>query len=162
MRNYSATKYVINESFVYIKKRSLTCRWVRGFKAAIEAASQSDGDASRDRLGAAIFHGNRLLSTGHNLYSKTKPGNIGTKPDGSEFTISVHAEQSAVDKIKYCEYSGKMIIYVARMNALGQYVNSRPCNMCINYLRKYNINIVRFVNEFGIPEELFISHYHRP
>ena len=150
-------RYVINNSNVFIIQKPITCRWTRGFKAAMEASKHSDGDSSRDRLGAAIFHGNRLLASGCNSYSKTKPGNVGTRPDGSEFPVSLHAEQCAVDKIKYQEQAGKLILYTARINALGQYVSSKPCNMCIEYLRKYNIKIVRFINELGVPEEMRIK-----
>ena len=64
-------RYKINNSRVFIKTKLLTGRWIKGFEAAKSAIIIPEGKRQRQCLGAAIFHGNRLLSTGYNLYTKT-------------------------------------------------------------------------------------------
>jgi deoxycytidylate deaminase len=152
----NADRYTINSSTVFLRRKPLTLRWVRGFKIAAEASKESSGGLMR--LGAAIFHGNRLLSTGYNLYGKTKPGNIGLRLDGTSFDITTHAEQLAADRIKYKQENNKnLILYVVRVSSKGKYVCSMPCNLCIEYLRKYGIKRIRFINKEGIPEEMMLK-----
>lgn len=150
----SELRYKYDDEVCYRRYSGLTDRWVRGFEAAKNASTHSDGYAVRDRMGAAIFHGRRVLSVGHNTYQKTKPGNLAIKADGKIHTLSLHAEQMAVNRIRHYEYSSKLICYVVRVNAFGQYVTSKPCRMCLNYLKEHNIQIVRFINEVGLPEEI--------
>jgi deoxycytidylate deaminase len=154
-KSYTAeNRYKINNSAVYIKEKTLTKRWIKGFDAAKEAIVKSDGKCQRQMLGAAIFHGNRLLSTGCNTFTKTKPGNISSK-QGVEYCITAHAEQEAIEGIKHFEYDNlKLIMYVVRLSSGGLFTNSRPCSMCIDYMRLYGIKKVRFVNELGIPQEM--------
>ena len=151
-------RYKINNSRVFIKTKLLTGRWIKGFEAAKSAILIPEGKRQRQCLGAAIFHGNRLLSTGYNLYTKTKPGNSSISSRGQEYDITCHAEQMAVDGIKHCDYSNvKLIVYVVRINSVGSFTTSRPCAMCLDYLRTYGIKIVRFMNENGVPEELALT-----
>ena len=156
--SYTAeNRYKINNSSVYLQTKPLTNRWVKGFDAAKQAITQTEGKHQRQLLGAAIFHGNRLLSTGYNIFTKTKPGNTVTKANGKEYSVTAHAEQVAVDGIKHYGYENlKLIIYVVRVNSENSFVTSRPCNMCIDYLRKYGIRIVRFINEHGLPEQMML------
>jgi len=157
-RSYTAeNRYKINKSTKYIITKSLTGRWIHGFEAAKRAIVYSSDQCPGHYLGAAIFHGNRLLATGNNTGSKTKPGNTAVKPNGTEYDISCHAEQMAVDGIKHYGYENlKLILYVVRVNSDDKYTTSRPCNMCIDYMKKYGIKIVRFINKNGAPEEMAI------
>ena len=154
----SENRYKINDSSIYIKTKPITNRWLRGFNAAKNAIVETGGKPLRHCLGAAIFHGNRLLSNGTNGY-KTKPENVVSKEDGSEYYVTCHAEQIAVDGIKhygYDESNTKLIMYVVRVNSSNMFVTSKPCNMCIDYMKRYGIKLVRFINDKGIPEEMSI------
>lgn len=154
----SENRYKINKSTVYIKVKPLTKRWITGFHAAKEAISYSEDKCPGAFLGAAIFHGNRLLCVGNNTLGKSKPGNTVIREDGTGYDITTHAEQACVDKIKYREgNTTNLIMYVVRVNAEGAFVNSKPCNMCVDYMRKYGIKLVRFINKNGIPEELKLT-----
>ena len=152
-------RYTINDSSVFITSKPLTGRWIKGFKAAQEAIVYSKGKCPGSCLGAAIFNGNRLLATGFNTKTKTKPHNVVIKTDGTGYSITTHAEQAAVDKVKYIiseeSYNSiRLIMYVVRLNAFGKFVCSKPCNMCRDYIKQYGIKTVRFINDNGLPEEM--------
>ena len=155
----SENRYKINETTVFVRTKPLTQRWVRGFMIAKSAIVEVEGKPLRHSLGAAIFHGNRLLATGSNGV-KSKPENVVNKLDGSEYYVSCHAEQVCCDGIKhygYDESNTKLIMYVVRVSHNNKFVTSKPCNMCIDYMRKYGIKLVRFINEHGLPEEMSIN-----
>lgn len=158
IRKYAANRYKINDSSKAIQVKPLTKRWVKGFEAASLAAEKSNGKTKGMRLGAAIFHGNRFLSSGWNLFGKTKPGNTHRSSRGHIYNTATHAEQMAIDQIKHYDYSNaKLILYVTRTSAVNKMVCSRPCNICMDYMKEYGIRIVRFINEQGVPEELVIK-----
>jgi hypothetical protein len=158
IRNYADNSYKVNEKTTMVQTKPITKRWVKGFMEASLASVNSDGRTKGMRLGAAIFHGSRLLSYGWNLFSKTKPGNSYRSSKGYIYNTSTHAEQMAIDQIKHYDYSNaKLIMYVARLNGDNKMVCSRPCNTCMDYMREHGIRIVRFINEQGMPEELVIK-----
>ena len=145
--------YSINDNTRFIKTKPLTRRWVKGFEAAKKASQYSDEETQSHRMGAAILKSGKLLSTGHNVYGKSKPGNTFTNKE-KVYNKSVHAEQVAVDRIKYYSYDSKLILYIVRLDGNGEYTCSAPCNMCIDYMRQHGIKKVRFINKKGQPEEL--------
>jgi tRNA(Arg) A34 adenosine deaminase TadA len=145
-------RYSINESNCYIKYSPLTNKWISGFEAAKKAIGNP---VTGKFMGAAIYSGNRLISVGNNRSHKTKPTNVVVLSDGSNCAITQHAEQSAIDKIKYKQANNKrLVLYVVRVTAAGKFVVSRPCAMCIDYMKKWNISLVRFINKDGLPEEI--------
>lgn len=156
IRQYSTDRYAINNHTTYVKSKKLTSRWKRGFEAAKNASSLSDGKSVGEKMGAAVFQGSILLSTGYNLYAKTKPGNS-YKLNGAVFDTSIHAEQMAIDKIRHYDYSNtKLTVYIVRLDVNGDFVVSRPCSSCVSYMKQYGIRIARFINETGSPEEMQI------
>lgn len=158
IHKHLTTHYTLNENTTYVSTKALTRRWIRGFDIALAASLESDGTTPGTRMGAALFSGNRLLSTGYNLYSKTRPGNTHKKDNGIIYNTSTHAEQMAIDGIKHYDYSNvKLILYVARVDKEGNYTVSRPCDICIATMRKHGINVVRFMNHSGQPEEILIK-----
>ena len=153
----SENRYKLNNYTMYIQTKPLTARWVAGFNAAKKAIEYSDINSPGHYMGAAIYEGNRLLSFGNNFALKTKPGNTAVKRDGTTYDITCHAEQIAIDRIKYKKGNSiRLIMYVVRINAKGRFVASRPCAMCIDYMKTYGIKIVRFINLSGVPEEMKI------
>ncbi len=128
----------------------LPSRIQRGFEAAKAASSYSDGYLKRERMGAAIFAGSRLLSIGFNQYSKSRPDNkffkISQDNKIIEYCKATHCEQCALDKIKYSEnYTDKkLIMYVYREGANGEPTASAPCQMCQAAIKRSDISVVRF------------------
>ena len=153
--NYtSENRYKVNNFTVFVKTRPLTARWVSGFNAA-KKAIDTNNFTTGYRLGAAIYEGNRLLASASNFEVKTRPGNTAIKPDGTTYNITCHAEQIAIDRIKYKKgHSTGLIMYVVRINSKNNLVISKPCIMCIDYMRFYGIKIIRFINSSGMPEEM--------
>lgn len=128
--------------------------WTRGFDAALAASEHSDGVPNRDKMGAAIFSGGRLLAVGFNIYSKTTPTGILIK-NGKEILLATHAEVNALTKIKFRDYTNnKLIMYIARQNRNNILVTSKPCKMCQNLLILAGIRVVRYFNQNSDPEEL--------
>ncbi|MCI4437618.1 MAG: hypothetical protein JHC33_12500 [Ignisphaera sp.] len=138
----------------------LPARLQRGFEAAKVASACSDGESKRERMGAAIFAGSRLLSIGFNQYYKSRPDNKFIKVVNNkvvEYYKATHAEQSALDKIKYkynANYSNsKLILYIYREGADGMPSASKPCELCQMLIKKAGISIVRFFTTSGSYKE---------
>jgi deoxycytidylate deaminase len=138
----------------------LPARLQKGFEAAKVASNYSDGDTIREKMGAAIFAGSRLLSIGFNQYHKSRPDNKFIKVVGSkvvEYYKATHAEQSALDKIKYkynANYTNsKLILYIYREGADGMPSASAPCELCQSIIKRSGISIVRFFTMAGSYKE---------
>lgn len=126
----------------------------RGFEAALVASHHSDGVQRRLRMGAAIYAGSRLLSIGFNQYQKTKPGNkffkVGENGTIKEFLKTIHAEQTALIKIKYRDYSNsKLSMYIYRTDSNGNPATSAPCPLCQKDIKDSGINTVHFIAPGG-------------
>ena len=132
----------------------LPARIQKGFEAAKAASSCSDGPLKRERMGAAIFAGSRLLSIGFNQYYKSRPDNKFIKLVADklvEYRKATHAEQCALDKIKYSpNYTNKkLILYIYREGADGTPAASAPCELCQAVIKRSEVAIVRFFNMNG-------------
>lgn len=136
----------------------LPARIQRGFEAAKVASSYSDGPLKRERMGAAIFAGSRLLSIGFNQYYKSRPDNKFIKVVNNklvEYRKATHAEQCALDKIKYSPnyVNKKLILYIYREGADGMPSASAPCELCQSIIKRSDISIVRFFTVSGAYKE---------
>ena len=132
----------------------LPARLQKGFEAAKVASTYSDGDLKRERMGAAIFAGSRLLSIGFNQYYKSRPDNKFIKVISNkivEYSKATHAEQCALDKIKYSpNYAKKkLILYIYREGADGTPAASAPCELCQTLIKRSEISVVRFFTRGG-------------
>lgn len=133
----------------------LPARLQKGFEAAKVASNYSDGSLKRERMGAAIFAGSRLLSIGFNQYYKSRPDNKFIKLDANnkvvEYRKATHAEQCALDKIKYSPnyVNKKLIMYIYREGANGEPTASAPCELCQSVIKRSEIAIVRFFSTGG-------------
>ena len=90
---------------------------------AVRLAEHSE---CKQRHGAAVFKGNRLLSVG---YNKSHVNNKWL--EGHELPSTTHAE---VDACKRIDDLTGCTIYVARIYRNGNEALSRPCNKCAMYL----------------------------
>ena len=133
----------------------LPARLQKGFEAAKAASIFSDGCLKRERMGAAIFAGSRLLSIGFNQYYKSRPDNKFIKLDTNnkiiEYHKATHAEQCALDKIKYSPnyVNKKLIMYIYREGANGEPTASAPCELCQSIIKRSEVSIVRFFTRSG-------------
>lgn len=140
----------------------LPARLQRGFEAAKAASTCSDGLFAREKMGAAIYAGSRLLSIGFNNYAKSRPGNKFIKVVDDkvfEYYKATHAEQSALDKIKYSENyaNSKLIMYIYREAANGTPSASAPCELCQALIKRSDISVVRFFTPSGSYKEWKVS-----
>lgn len=84
----------------------------------------------RQRHGALIFAGRKLLAVGVNTY-RNNPLTV-TNP---KVEASYHAEHNALRQLKPHEIGPKSLrLYVVRVNNNGELMPSRPCNVCIETL----------------------------
>ena len=133
----------------------LPARLQKGFEAAKVASSYSDGCLKRERMGAAIFAGSRLLSIGFNQYYKSRPDNkfikLGLDNKVVEYRKATHAEQCALDKIKYSPnyVNKKIIMYIYREGSNGEPTASMPCELCQSIIKRSDVAIVRFFTTSG-------------
>jgi deoxycytidylate deaminase len=144
----------INTNKQLIQLSDLPASLTRGFEAALVASSHSDGLQRRLRMGAAIYAGSRLLSIGFNQYLKTKPGNKFFKIESNgvvkEFLKTIHAEQTALIKIRHRDYSNnKLSMFIYRSDSNGNPATSAPCPMCQETIRAYGISTVHFIAPGG-------------
>lgn len=103
----------------------------RKLDIAVKLAEFSD---CKQRHGAVVFKGNRLLSMG---YNKSHTNNEWL--EGHPFPHTTHAEVDAckkVDDLKGCT------VYVARIFRNGQEAFSRPCQNCSRYLMEKGVKMV--------------------
>ena len=133
----------------------LPARLHRGFDAAKAAAAIAPHNKARDRMGASVFAGSRLLSFGFNQDVKSCPTNSFIKLDDNYKIISylkpIHAEQSALFPIRYRDYSRqKLSLFVYRENAEGLPTASLPCLLCQTAIRVAGISIVHFFTQDGV------------
>lgn len=84
----------------------------------------------RQRHGALIFSGRKLLAVGVNTY-RNHPLAV-TNP---KIEASYHAETNALRQIKPHEVGPKSLkVFVVRVNGSGLLMPSRPCNNCLEAL----------------------------
>jgi deoxycytidylate deaminase len=90
------------------------------------------------KMSAVIFKHNNILSTGRNYGCRSKQGTI---PEYQRWPGSIHAE---MDAILNCE--NKIInnasILIVRLTTNNNFNMAKPCDLCMNYLEKFNFKKV--------------------
>jgi deoxycytidylate deaminase len=134
--------------------KNITGRWKIGFDVAYTASLHSTGSTNGQKLGAALFAGSNLLSIGFNDWNKTTPHSAHSTHNGN-----THAEVMAIVKRWHYEKSKNLILYVCRTitnseKTIVNYGCSRPCDKCMNLIKEYGIQRVRFFDKVGIPVEI--------
>ena len=110
---------------------------------AIEEARSSDYHPYK--MGAVIFKGPRILSSGHNEIR----GNGRIHPKYKYFDNTIHAEQSAVLSLKDWGKAKNSDILIVRINNSGKFSLAYPCPMCQSFLKFLGINKVYFSDRDG-------------
>jgi len=98
----------------------------------------------RQKHGSVIFKKNRIISKGFNKY-KTHP-----KAKNHRFP-SIHAEIDAILKANIDMLRGSSIM-VVRINKEGNFMNSKPCNQCLDEINRLGIKHVIYSTPEGITE----------
>lgn len=97
------------------------------------------------KVGAVIFDGKRIISSGHNkkgICSRIHPKYQNDRD-------SVHAEQNAIIKVKdWVTLSGTSMI-VVRLNKSGHMSMGYPCKMCLNMMDHVGIKEVYYSDYSG-------------
>jgi deoxycytidylate deaminase len=81
---------------------------------------------SRQKHGAVIVKGGRVVGTG---YNKDRNNPYRVSPEHIKTHCSVHAEIDAMRDARWNNLKGA-VIYVARVNRNGDDRNSKPCTRC--------------------------------
>lgn len=121
----------------------------RGFSVALAASMLSTAPRAGLRLGAALYHGSRLLSIGANRWS-THPAS----DNNEEFCRSLHAEHCALVRRQHYDAPNRMTLYVARRRDDGTLGCSKPCANCMALARLAGVRRVWFYDAAGKPEEI--------
>lgn len=81
---------------------------------------------SRQKHGAVIVKGGRVVGTG---YNKDRNNPYRVSPEHIKSHCSIHAEIDAMRDASWNNLKGA-VIYVARVNRNGEDRNSKPCTRC--------------------------------
>lgn len=92
---------------------------------------------SRQKHGAVVVRGGSIIGTG---YNKDRNHPLRVSPEHIKTHCSRHAELEAIRDAKW-NVKGA-VLYVARVNNLGQDRNSKPCVLCENIIRETEIKKV--------------------
>lgn len=96
------------------------------------------------RVGAVVFKGKRILSSGHNgLRSSTIPNKHKT------YHNSLHAEQNALLKLDWSTLKGASILVLKCSKTAKSLSNARPCSMCMKLLSFVGIKNIYFSDVDG-------------
>jgi deoxycytidylate deaminase len=109
----------------------------RIFEKCKHLASKSDHQ--HFKFGAVVTDGNKVVSCGYNTNR--------THPKSPTPWQTRHAEVDAILKLK-----GRTgtCIYVLRYMQNGSYGNAKPCNDCMNFIRKNGIKFIIYTMNDGI------------
>lgn len=67
----------------------------------------------------------------------------------------IHAEVSCVKNIpKYYNYDN-LVVYVCRVNTQGGFMNSRPCEKCMLFMKENGVSKVYFSDDNGFSKIVF-------
>lgn len=96
---------------------------------------------------AGIIQNNKLISSGINKFAAVK---------SPQYKRTIHAEISAFYNVSKKSLKGLDVIVIRIKNNMLK--NSRPCNNCIDKLRKVGIRKVYYSNEDGIIVSEFVEN----
>lgn len=107
----------------------------------IETAYKSD---YKLKIGAVVFKGKRILSTGYNSIRSSRMSN-----KHKNFINSLHAEQHALLNLDWSKLKGCSIL-VMKVSKTGKLSNAKPCPLCSKLLNHVGIKDIYYTNEQGV------------
>ena len=105
---------------------------------------ESEKSNYRFKIGAVVFKGNRILSSGHN---EIRSSNIPSKH--KLYNNSVHAEQAALLGTDWNKLKGCSILVMRCSKTKGSLSNAKPCSLCQKLLAHIGIRNIYYSNEMG-------------
>ena len=105
---------------------------------------ESEKSNHRFKIGAVVFKGNRILSSGHN---EIRSSNIPSKH--KLYNNSVHAEQAALLGTDWNKLKGCSILVMRCSKTKGNLSNAKPCPLCQKLLAHIGIRNIYYSNEMG-------------
>ena len=105
---------------------------------------ESEKSNHRFKIGAVVFKGSRILSSGHN---EIRSSNIPSKH--KLYNNSVHAEQAALLGTDWNKLKGCSILVMRCSKTKGNLSNAKPCPLCQKLLAHIGIRNIYYSNEMG-------------
>lgn len=105
------------------------------------------------RHGCIAVSGGKIIAKGCNSYRTfSKDGLIHN-------TCSCHAEVDVLRKCIKKHRKRKINLYVVRISKTGEYLNSAPCNQCVDLMKTYNIGRIVYSTNEGMLQQCKLVHY---
>lgn len=102
----------------------------------------------KKHYGAVIVNNNEIISTGYNGPPRGEAHcevctKVGHNKDMEEYATcpAVHAEQNAIISASRRDMLGG-ILYLAGVNAQGERVNAKPCEICMRLIKNSGLSMV--------------------
>lgn len=95
------------------------------------------------KMGAVVFKGSRIISSGHNQF---RSSNIPSQY--KKFDDTLHAEQAAILGVEWKRMKNSSIL-VMRMNQSGNISMAYPCNYCYESIVYIGIKWIYYTNRQG-------------
>lgn len=99
----------------------------------------------RFKIGAVIFKGSRIISSGHNGIRSTAQ----IKNKFKKYENSLHAEQAALMNINWNTVKGCSILVMKISPSKGIFGMALPCEMCRTILNHVGIKNIYYTNKNG-------------
>lgn len=99
----------------------------------------------RFRIGAVIFKGSRIISSGHNGIRSVSQ----IKDKFKKYENSLHAEQAALISIDWNKVKGCSILVMKISPSKGTLSMALPCEMCRAILNHVGIKNIYYTNQKG-------------
>ena len=96
------------------------------------------------KMGAVIFKGSKILSTGYNSF---RSSNVPDKY--KKFVDTLHAEQHAIYNMENFDKLKNSSILIIRMNMSGNISLSFPCKYCLKSIKYFGIKNIYYTNRKG-------------
>ena len=107
---------------------------------------------------AVITKAGRIISSGRNNMKSTpfamRPLNCLHKAEiFNDDLRTMHAEMSAIKKVKNKDRLKGASIFVYSLNRRGELRISRPCSLCLHYIKEYEISKIYYTDKGGWKKE---------
>ena len=108
---------------------------------AIEECKQS---TFRVHLGAVVFKGKRIISSGHNGIRSSSINNR-----YKEWLNALHAEQAALMGLDWTRLSGYSLLVLRVSKTMEVLGNAKPCSMCQGLIKTIGLKDVYYSDHHG-------------
>lgn len=105
---------------------------------------ECEASQHQQRMGAVVFKGKRIISSGHNA---VRSSSICKKH--KKYENSLHAEQAAVMNLDWEKLKGCSILILRTSKKKKLLGNAKPCSMCQKLLNKIGITDIYYSNSNG-------------